>query len=177
MKALTNRLVPVFAPARDRFAVMWLARTPQERTFLTVGAAILGVTFFYLALLAPAIEGRAQLKRSLPELRQQAAQLRTMADEARALAGQAPAQVAPLSRETVTASLTARGLAPQNLSVTGNYAKFQLENVAFANLMAWLDEQRRTTQLGVEEAQISAQTPLGQVNATLTMRQHNEAGQ
>jgi general secretion pathway protein M len=177
MKALTNRLVPVFAPARDRFALMWRARQPQERKFLTVGAAILGVTFFYLALLAPAIEGRAQLKRSLPELRQQAAQLRTMADEARALAGQAPAQVAPLSRETVTASLTARGLAPQNLSVTGNYAKFQLENVAFSNLMAWLDEQRRTSQLGAEEAQISAQTPLGQVNATLTMRQNNGAGQ
>lgn len=173
MKALTNKL----APARDRFAVMWLARTPQERKFLAVGGAILGVTFFYLTLLDPAIEGRALLKRSLPELRQQAAQLRSMADEARALASQTPPQPAPLSRETVTSSLTARGLSPQGLSVTGNYAKFQLENVAFANLMAWLDEQRRVSQLGVEEAQISAQTPLGQVNATLTMRQNNGANQ
>jgi len=177
MKAITNKLGAAVAPARDRFAVMWLARTEQERKFLTVGAIILGVTFFYLTLLAPAIEGRAQLRRSLPELRQQAAQLRTMADEARALASQAPQPPAPLSRESVTASLAARGMSAQGLSVTGNYAKFQLENVAFANLMAWIDEQRRNSQLGVEEAQISAQTPLGQVNATLTMRQNNGADQ
>jgi general secretion pathway protein M len=173
MKAVMTRL----APARDRFTVMWLSRTDQERKFLSVGAAILGVTFFYLTLLAPAIEGRALLKRALPALKIQAAQLRTMADEARALASQTPPQVAPLSREGITSSLTARGLSPQSLSVTGNYAKFQLDNVAFANLMAWIDEQRRTGALGVEEAQISAQTPLGQVNATLTMRQNNGAGQ
>lgn len=173
MRAVMTKL----APARDRFAVMWLSRTAQERKTLTIGAAILGVTFFYLTLLAPAIEGRAKLKAALPELKIQAAQLRTMADEARALASQTPQQVAPLSREAITSSLAARGLTPQSLSVTGSYAKFQLDNVAFANLMAWIDEQRRTSQLGVEEAQISAQTPLGQVNATLTMRQNNGAGQ
>lgn len=176
MKAVTQ-IGAKLAPARDRFAVMWLARTEQERKFLTVGALILGVAFFYLTLLAPAIEGRAALKRSLPALRQQAAQLRTMADEARALASQTPPQVPPLSREGITSTLATRGLTPKDLSVTGNYAKFQLENVAFANLMAWIDEQRRIGRLGVEEAQVSAQTPLGQVNATLTMRQNNGADQ
>ena len=173
MKAALNKL----APARDRLAVMWLARTEQERKFLTWGAAILGVILFYLVLLAPAIDGRAQLRRSLPALKQQAAQLRALADEARGLASQPAPQAPPLSRDNVTGSLTARGMTPQGLSVTGNYAKFQLNNVAFANLMAWLDEQRRTSQLGVEEAQLSAQTPLGQVNATLTMRQNNGADQ
>jgi general secretion pathway protein M len=176
MKAVTQ-IGAKLAPARDRFAVMWLARTEQERKFLTVGALILGVAFFYLTLLAPAIEGRAALKRSLPALRQQAAQLRTMADEARALASQTPPQVPPLSREGITSTLATRGLTPKDLSVTGNYVKFQLENVAFANLMAWIDEQRRIGRLGVEEAQVSAQTPLGQVNATLTMRQNNGADQ
>jgi general secretion pathway protein M len=173
MRAAMNKL----APARDRLAVMWLARTEQERKFLAWGGAILGVILFYMLLLAPAIDGRAQLRRSLPALKQQAAQLRAMADEARALASQPAPQVAPLTREAITASLGARGMAPQGLSVTGNYAKFQLTNVSFANLMAWLDEQRRTSRLGVEEAQLSAQTPLGQVNATLTMRQNNGADQ
>lgn len=177
MKAALNKLTPRLAPARDRLAVMWLARTAQERRFLAWGGVILGIAFFYLTLLAPAIEGRAQLKRSLPALKQQAAQLQSMADEARALASQVPPRVAPLTREGVTASLAARGLAPQELSVTGNYARFKLDNVSFANLMAWLDEQRRTGQLGVEEAQLSAQTPLGQVNATLTLRQNNGADQ
>jgi general secretion pathway protein M len=177
MKAVAQKFGAAVMPVRDRVAVMWLARTEQERKFLTVGAIILGITFFYLLLLAPAIEGRAQLRKSLPELRQQAAQLRTLSDEARTLAAQAPQPAAPLTRDALTASLTARGLTPLSLSVTGNYAKFQLDNVSFANLMAWIDEQRRTSQLGVEEAQISAQTPLGQVNATLTMRQNNGANQ
>ena len=173
MKAIIVKI----APARDRVALMWQARTAQERQFLTVGAVILGITFFYLTLLAPAIEGRASLRRSLPELRTQAAQMRTLAAQASALKSQTPQQVAPLSRESITASLATRGMTPQSLSVTGNYAKFQLDNVSFANLVAWMDEQRRNGQLGVEEAQISAQTPLGQVNATLTMRQNNGADQ
>lgn len=177
MKAITQKFGAAVMPLRDRVAVMWLARTEQERKFLTVGAIILGITFFYLLLLAPAIEGRAQLRKSLPELRLQAAKLRTLSDEARALASQTPPPAVPLTREALTASLTGRGLSPQALSVTGNYAKFQLDNVSFANLMAWLDEQRRNSQLGVEEAQMSAQTPLGQVNATLTMRQNNGADQ
>jgi general secretion pathway protein M len=177
MKAITQKFGAAVMPLRDRVAVMWLARTEQERKFLTIGGIILAITFFYLLLLDPAIEGRAQLRRSLPDLRKQAAQLRTLSDQARALASQTPPQAAPLSRESITASLTARGLSPQALSVTGNYAKFQLTNVSFANLMAWLDEQRRNSQLGVEEAQISAQTPLGQVNATLTLRQNNGANQ
>lgn len=177
MRAVLTKFSPKLAPARDRMAVMWLARTEQERKFLTWGGVILGITFFYLTLLAPAIDGRAQLKRSLPALKQQAAQLRSMADEARALASQTPPPVPQLTREGVSSSLTARGLSPLELSVTGNYVKFKLDNVAFANLMAWIDEQRRNSRLGVEEAQLSAQTPLGQVNATLTLRQNNGAGQ
>ena len=177
MKAVLTKFSPKLAPARDRLAVMWLARTEQERKFLAWGGAILGVTFFYLTLLAPAIDGRAQLKKSLPALKQQAAQLRSMADEARALASQTPPQVPQLTREAITTSLAARGMKPDELSVTGNYARFKLDNVSFANLMAWLDEQRRNGRLGVEEAQLSAQTPLGQVNASLTMRQNNGADQ
>ena len=177
MKAALGKFAPRLAPARDRMAVMWLARTEQERKFLSWGGVILGVVFFYLLLLAPAIDGRAQLKRSLPALKQQAAQLRSMADEARALASQTPPQVPQLTREGILASLAVRGMKPDDLSVTGNYAKFKLDNVSFANLMAWLDEQRRIGQLGVEAAQLSAQTPLGQVNATLTMRQNNGADQ
>ena len=86
MKAITQKFGAAVLPMRDRIAVMWLARTEQERKFLTVGAIILGITFFYLTLLAPAIDGRAQLRKSLPALRQQAAQLRTLSDEARMLA-------------------------------------------------------------------------------------------
>lgn len=165
------------ASARARATVLWLARTEQERKFLTVGAAVLGALFFYLTLLAPAVDGRARLKRDLPELRQQSAQLRSMAAEAGELARQAPQQVAPITREAMAASLATRGMVPQSLSVTGDYAKVQLDGVAFANLVAWLDAQRRDSRVGVEEAQVSAQSPAGQVNATLTLRQNLGAAQ
>ena len=40
--------------------------------------------------------------------------------------------------------------------------------------MAWLDAQRRDSRLLVQDAQFSAKDALGQVDATLTLRQSTE---
>lgn len=156
---------------RERASAYWLARTEQERKFLLVGGLVAALALFYLVLLEPALEGREQLRRSLPELRQQAAQLEALAGEARAVASQPAPVVTPVTRESLTASMSARGLNPASLSVSGEYTKVQLSNVSFANLMAWLDAQRLESRLMVQDAQFSAQTALGQVDATLTLRQ------
>lgn len=156
---------------RERATAYWIARTEQERKFLLVGGAVAALALFYLVLLEPALEGREQLRRSLPELRQQAAQLEALAGEARAVAGQPATAVTPVTREALAASMSARGLNPASLSVSGEYTKVQLSNVSFANLMAWLDAQRRDSRLMVQDAQFTAQTALGQVDATLTLRQ------
>jgi len=156
---------------RERATAYWIARTEQERKFLLVGGLVAALALFYLVLLEPALEGREQLRRSLPELRQQAAQLEALAGEARAVAGQPAPAVAPVTQASLAASMSARGLNPASLSVSGEYTKVQLNNVSFANLMAWLDAQRRESRLMVQDAQFSAQTALGQVDATLTLRQ------
>lgn len=156
---------------RERVTAYWIARTEQERKFLLVGGLVAALALFYLVLLEPALEGREQLRRSLPELRQQAAQLEALAGEARAVAGQPAPAVAPVTQASLAASMSARGLNPASLSVSGEYTKVQLNNVSFANLMAWLDAQRRESRLMVQDAQFSAQTALGQVDATLTLRQ------
>lgn len=159
---------------RERATAYWLARTAQERKFLLVGGAVVALAIFYLVLLEPALNGRDQLRRSLPELRQQAAQLQALAAEAQAVAAQPAPAVAPVTSESLTASMGARGLKASSLSVSGEYTKVQLSNVSFANLMSWLDAQRRESRITVQDAQFSAQTALGQVDATLTLRQSSD---
>ena len=163
------------AQYRERANTLWLARTEQERRFLAIGGGVVLLALLYLLLVDPAVEGRAQLRRQLPQLRQQAAELQAMAQEASNLARAPAAQVAPLTRETVSTSLTGRGLNPQSLSITGEYIKLQLNNVPFAGLAAWLDEQRRGNRVQVQDATVTALPTAGQVDASLTLRQNTGA--
>lgn len=161
---------------KQRLELFWLARSEQERKLLTIGAAVVLLALIYSVLIGPALSGRAQLQKELPQLRQQAAQLRALAQEAAELARQPVPQVAPMTRESLAASLTARGMTAESLTLTGEYAKVQLNGVAFANLVSWLDTQRRENRIAVQDAAITAQAKPGQVNATLTLRQENGAG-
>jgi general secretion pathway protein M len=165
------------AQYRERANALWLARTEQERRFLSVGGAVVLLALLYMILVAPAVEGRAQLRRSLPQLRQQAAELQAMAQEAGKLAAAPVTQVTPLTRETVSTSLSGRGLTPQSLSMTGEYIKLQLTNVSFANLATWLDEQRRANRVLVQDAVVTALPAAGQVDASMTLRQNTGAAQ
>lgn len=166
------KAVATIVNLRERAFAYWLARTEQERKFLAVGAAVVLVALVYALLLAPAIEGRATLQRSLPELRQQAAQLQSMAAEAGSLAANPAPAPAPITRESLSASMAQRSLNPGSLTLTGEYAKIQFNNVSFANLVAWLDAQRRENRVQVQDAAFTALAAQGQVDATLTLRQN-----
>jgi len=170
------KLGTTFGGARERATAYWIARTEQERRYLAAGFGAVLMALVYMGLIEPAVEGRAQLQRSLPALRQQAAQLASMADQARALAGQPPVPVTPMTRETLMASLTARGITPASLTLTGEFARLQVTGVSFANLVAWLDAQRRENRIAVQEGTFSAQDPAGQVDANLTLRQDTGTG-
>jgi general secretion pathway protein M len=156
---------------RSRLSAFWQARTEQERRMLAIGAVVVGVALFYGLLIAPAMDGRTKLRAELPELRQQAAELQALAMEASALRGQNNIAPTPMTRDSLNAGLAARGLAPQSLTITGEYAKLQFKAVSFPGLMAWLDGIRTESRISVYEANISAQEPAGMVNATLTLRQ------
>ena len=157
---------------KERLAVYWLARTEQERKYLAAGAAVVALALVYTLFIDPAVTGRAQLRKDLPQLRQQAAQLQALALEAGELARQPAPQVVPMTRETLAARLAARSMTPKELVMTGEYAKLQLNGVAFANLVAWLDSERREHRILVQDAAITAQSPAGQVDALLTLRQN-----
>ncbi len=160
-----------FGNIKDQLNLYWIARTEQERKFLTVGGIAAAVMLVYALGVAPALEGRARLLKEQPLLAQQAAQLQALAQEAGELARQAPPQVTPMTRDSLGESLAARSLKPESLTMTGEYAKVQLNNVAFANVYSWLEAQRRENRIAVQDATFTAGTPLGQVNATLTLRQ------
>ncbi|QJD99798.1 type II secretion system protein M [Massilia forsythiae] len=168
-------LATTIAQYRERANALWLARTEQERRFLAVGGAVVLLAILYLLLVDPAVEGRTQLRRQLPQLRQQAAELQALAQEAASLAHAPASQVAPLTRESVSSSLTGRGLNPQSLSVSGDYIKLQLNNVPFSGLTAWLDEQRRANRVLAQDVVVNALPTAGQVDASLTLRQNTGA--
>ncbi|MGV7247189.1 type II secretion system protein GspM, partial [Caballeronia sp. M23-90] len=58
----------------------WSARTQREKTILMWGGAALAIVIVYLVLWAPAYEGRARLRESLPRMQAQLAQMTAQAN-------------------------------------------------------------------------------------------------
>ncbi len=158
---------------REQASLAWLARTEQERRLLSVGAGVVLLALLYVIFVAPALSGRVQLNKELPRLRQDAALMQALALDAAQLAHQAPPQLVPMSKESLTASLAARALVPESLSMTGDYAKLQLKDASFASLVTWLDAQRRENRIAVQDAAVTPVNDAGQVDAVLTLRQAN----
>lgn len=169
--ALLKPPLQAWLGCKAQSVVFWEARSEQERKLLTLGSAVVVLALAWAVLFAPAMEGRAQLKKSLPELRQQAAQLQALAAQAATLSGSAPVDVAVMSRASLVRTLAARSLTAQSVDVTGQYAKLELRSVSFGALLQWLDAVRREGRITVQDASISAQATPGLVDATLTLHQ------
>ena len=152
-------------------AEFWAARDARERKLLSVGIAVVLFGLVYGLLIDPALSGSEQLNKNLPVLRQQSAQLQALAREASSLTAQAPAMVAPLAKEELDRTLSARGLKAESVAVSGEIAKVQLSAVSFAGLLQWLDEIQKTALVSVSDANIVALPQSDTVNATLTLRQ------
>lgn len=161
----------VFRDLKEGVLVYWNARTAQEQKFLMAGGAVVALALLYSLLVDPAVSGRKALEASLPKLRQQAAEMQAMAAQASALQREGTPQVVPMSRETITASLAARSIAPESVAMTGEFAKVVVKNASFANLMMWLDEQRRGNLVRVHDLDLSAQGEAGMVSGSVMLAQ------
>jgi general secretion pathway protein M len=156
---------------RAQADAFWQVRTEQERKLLRIGGIVVGLALFYGVLVDPALSGRAALQKSLPQLRQQAAEMQAMAREAQALQSQNTIAPTPMTRDNLNSGLVARGLNPQSLNVTGEYAKVQFNGAQYAGIVAWLDAVRIESRISVVDASFTAQDAPGVVNASLTLRQ------
>ena len=156
----------------NTWAGFWEARTAREKGLLTWGGAVLAVVIIWSVLWAPAQEGRARLRESIPSLQRQLSQMTADANEARALSASAQG-VAPTGgalKDALSASLNDHGLAPTQVQVLGNAVQIQLKNASFPAWTQWLDDARKQFKVQVSEAHVTGLKQDGQVDLTASLQ-------
>lgn len=156
---------------QEAVSAFWMERDQRERTLITLAIAVAVLGLVYLLFVAPALSGRVQLEKSLPNLRQQALLMQDMSKEAATLAAVTAAPATRMTKESIEAALARRTLKPQSVVLIGETAKIQLTGASFARMMEWLDEIQKSERITVLDANIVAQSQLDTVNATLTLKQ------
>jgi general secretion pathway protein M len=157
--------------SRLSFTEFWAVRDVRERAMLYAAFVAVMLGLIYALLIGPALNGRKQLNKDLPLLRQQVAKMQALSKEAAALTGKPSTTVAAITREKIETSLARKGLKLQSLLLTGDYAKVQLAAVSFAGTLSWLDEMQKIALLSVVDANIVALNQPDLVDVTLTLRQ------
>ncbi|OGT00277.1 MAG: general secretion pathway protein GspM [Gallionellales bacterium RIFCSPLOWO2_12_FULL_59_22] len=155
---------------KQSLAEFWAARDARERTTLAAAAAVAAFGLFYALLIDPALTGREQLNKNLPELRQQVAQMQGLSKEAAMFAGISALPVPELSRESIETALAGKGLKPQSVTLSGGLAKVQFASVSFTGTLEWLGEMQKNAKLSVVDANIVALAQPDMVDAILTLQ-------
>lgn len=160
-------------PLRTSFVSFWDARNSRERSVLLIASALVLLLLIWLWLIDPALQGRAQLRKTLPAMQAQLAQLQALTKQAAALpASEAKAtNSTPLSRSMLESSLARKDLKPQTLEVNGELVRLKLSGVSFAALIGWLADMQANAQLVVNEADVVALEQSDRVDASLSLRQ------
>lgn len=161
----------LFGQSGQSLAKFWAARDARAHTLISAVAVAVALGLYYALLISPALTGRAQLNKNLPELRQQVAQLRALAQDAAAFSGQSAPPPAAISEESIKAALAHKGLKPQSVALDGGLVKVQFTDASFAATLEWLGDMQKTVRLSVVEANIVALAQPDRVNAALTLRQ------
>ncbi|MFP3563755.1 type II secretion system protein M [Paraburkholderia sp. SIMBA_030] len=160
------------AELAQSWAGFWDQRTEREKMLLTWGSAALAVVIAWSVLWAPAQDGRAHLRQSLPTLQRQLAQMTAQANEARQLAAAAQG-VAPTGgalKDALAASLGDHGLAATQVQVIGNAVQIQMKNASFPAWTSWVDDVRKQFKVQVAEAHVTALKEDGQVDLTASLQ-------
>jgi general secretion pathway protein M len=163
---------PMKAEIARSLSEFWEVRTPREKTLLMWGGLALGLVLVYLVLWAPAYEGRARLRESLPAMQRQLATMTAQANDARSLAPAAEG-VMPTGgalRDALAKSLADNGMQPTQVQVIGAAVQIQLKNASFPNWTMWLDDARKQFKVQVSEAHVTALKPDGQVDLTASLQ-------
>jgi general secretion pathway protein M len=162
----------LFAQGSRVFSDFWSQRNRRERVILSIGATVVLLGLLYGVAFAPAVSGREQLTRALPQLRQQVGQMQSMASEATGLAANKSASASsPMSKESLEASLEQKGLKAQSVAVTGDTARLTLPSASFSTLLDWVDETQKSSGTQLVDANVVALSQPDMVSATLTLRQ------
>ena len=157
---------------RQGLAQWWQMRSRSERIVLSIGAALLGVGLAWLFVWQPLALDTERLTRQLAADRTTLAEARRQADAIAGLAKSAPAIAPGDPRAALDAVLTQQGLknAASTIERTDNERlRLTFENIAFDQLVAFLDALQRGAQLRAVELVGTARVEAGQVRADLTL--------
>ena len=166
-----------FQRIRERAGAFWSDRNPKERQQMLAIGAVIAAALIYLVLLEPALSGRAQLRKSLPDLRQKSAEMQQLAQQAAALVSNIAPPPPQLTKDSIEAALASKGLKAQSVVITEDSVRVQMSTASFAGLVDWLDDAQKVMRLSVIDTTITALPGSDTVSATLTLRQQkNEAG-
>jgi general secretion pathway protein M len=160
------------AELAQTWAGFWDQRTEREKTVLIWGGGVLAVVIVWLVLWAPAQDGRAHLRDTLPSLQRQLAQMTAQSNEARQLSA-ATQGVAPTGgalKDALTASLGDHGLPPAQVQVIGNAVQIQMKNASFPAWTGWVDDVRKQFKVQVAEAHVTSLKEDGQVDLTASLQ-------
>ena len=156
---------------KQSLSTFWSERNRRERSMLLAAIAVVVLGAVYALLIDPALSGRTDLEKKLPTLRQQAAEVQALSREAATLSGKSAPSVPAMTRESLETSLAKKGLKAQNVSVSGELAKVQLNAASFSGMVEWLADMQKTARMSVVDANVEAQAQPDMVNASLTLRQ------
>ena len=158
---------------QETFNQFWDARQERERQILIIAAIFFVVLLLYLVAIEPAMNGREELKKSLPNLHQQAAQMQSMAQELATIPSAENRH--EVSRELVETAMGNNGLKAQTLSVNDGIVRAQFSTATMSGLQGWLLELQKSGGLFVEEIKITGLEG-GLVSASMTLRQSGQTG-
>ncbi|HEY0847701.1 MAG TPA: type II secretion system protein GspM [Noviherbaspirillum sp.] len=156
---------------KQSLSTFWNERNKREQNMLLAAIAAVVLGLVYALLIDPAFSGRTDLEKKLPALRQQAAEVQALAKEATAFSGKAAPTPPAITRESIETSLARNGLNAQNVTLTGELVKLQMNDVSFSATVEWLTEMQRTARVSVVDAIVEAKEKPDTVNATFTLRQ------
>lgn len=152
----------------DTFTQFWQARQERERQILSAGAVGLVLILLYLIAIEPALTGRDELRKSLPNLHQQSAEMQQMAQQFTAIPSAENRH--DVTRELVETELAANGLTAQTLSINDGVVRAQFSTATMASLQTVLLDLQKSSGLFVDDIKITGREG-GLVSASFTLRQ------
>ena len=163
---------------KQSLSAFWSERNKREQNMLSAAVVVVVFGLIYALFIDPALSGRDDLGKKLPQLRQQAAEVQALSKEASTLGSKtSSAPPSAMTRESIETSLSRKGLKAQSVTVSGELAKLQLNGVPFSATTEWLAEVQKTARMSVLEAVVEAQQQPDMVNANLTLRQQRGENQ
>jgi general secretion pathway protein M len=147
----------------------WQQRSPQERTLLAWGAAVLVVALVAGLGWLPLERQRARLAAELPVARASVASLERDAQEVQRLRSLPPAS-ATLAAPLASLATNGGGLAGGSITVLdGRRVRVAGADVSFAALLDWLRNAQATHGMRVEAGRVEALPTRGRVRVELTL--------